>query len=664
MSIRPLLAVGLVLVISHWAIAQSTPAAEKAPPKDAIAAALAAPVVTPATVLEEVRRFAEARIPRMRAVQSAEEWDKIARKLRLDAIYKVILRGEAARWAKADCKVEYLDTVPRTAHADKSPGYTIRKLRFEALPGLWIPALLYVPDKLEGQVPVSLAVNGHVAEGKSVPYKQIRCINQAKRGMIVLNVEWLGMGQLKNENYTHYRANQLDLCGASAVAPFYLSMKRSLDILLAQPHADPQRVAVSGLSGGGWQTIFISGLDERVTLANPVAGYSSFLTRAREPSDLGDTEQTPCDMATVLDYIHLTAMRAPKPTLLTFNSKDDCCFRSDHALQPLITGVRPIFALYGKTDNLRYHVNDEPGTHNFEQENREAFYKMLGDHFFVGQPFDWHEIPCKNEVKTAEQLTVPLPEDNENFNSLARKLMAGLPSKTGSILESRRKSQNRRLNKLREVVHFRQYDRVRAEPQRSETKDGLQIASWDLKVLDDGWTVPVTQIEGRSYAGVSILIADAGRKSTTEQARRLVAENQRVIAIDPFYFGEAAVPDHHNLYALLIGAVGERPLGIQAGQVAAVARWVTEMHYGKKDGPVRIVAIGPRTSTIALVAAALEPNAIGSVELHDPLPSLKQIIEKNYTVDTMPELFCHGLLQHFDVKDIAALIAPRPVRGL
>ena len=29
------------------------------------------------------------------------------------------------------------------------------------MPGLWVPALLYEPEKLTGKVPVSLAVNGH-----------------------------------------------------------------------------------------------------------------------------------------------------------------------------------------------------------------------------------------------------------------------------------------------------------------------------------------------------------------------------------------------------------------------------------------------------------------------------------------------------------------------
>jgi cephalosporin-C deacetylase-like acetyl esterase len=68
----------------------------------------------------------------------------------------------------------------------------------------------------------------------------------------------------------------LELCGASGLAPFYLALVRALDVGLALEHADPKRVAVSGLSGGGWQTILVSSLDPRVTLANPVAGYGSF----------------------------------------------------------------------------------------------------------------------------------------------------------------------------------------------------------------------------------------------------------------------------------------------------------------------------------------------------------------------------------------------------
>jgi len=52
-----------------------------------------------------------------------------------------------------------------------------------------VPALLYEPTNLSGRVPVVLNVNGHDGSGKVAAYKQARCINQAKRGMLALNDE-------------------------------------------------------------------------------------------------------------------------------------------------------------------------------------------------------------------------------------------------------------------------------------------------------------------------------------------------------------------------------------------------------------------------------------------------------------------------------------------
>ena len=207
-----------------------------------------------------------------------------------------VFRGKAAEWRKTHGRVEWLDTIAG------GPGYRIKKLRFEAIPGLFIPALLYEPEKLSGKVPVVMNVHGHhMVEGMSVPSKQTRCINQAKRGMLVLSPEWIGTGQLFTSGFAHLRMNQLDLCGTSGLAVFYLAMERGLDVLLSLEHADPTRVAVTGLSGGGWQTIMISSLDPRVTLANPVAGYSSFRSRVEHVRDLGDSEQAPCDLATLVD---------------------------------------------------------------------------------------------------------------------------------------------------------------------------------------------------------------------------------------------------------------------------------------------------------------------------------------------------------------------------
>lgn len=606
--------------------------------------------------LLEVQRYVESRVPKVAACESASQWQAEADRLRQAILERVVFRGAAAAWRDAPAKVEWLDSIAG------GPGYRIKKLRYEALPGMWIPALLYEPDQLAGRVPAVLNVNGHTSLGKQYPPKQLRCINQAKRGMLALNIEWLGMGQLTSSGYSHARMNQLDLCGASGLAPFYLCMRRGLDVLLSLENADPDRVAVTGLSGGGWQTIVLSALDTRVALTNPVAGYSSLLTRTRHFKDLGDSEQTPNDLATVADYTHLTAMMAPRATLLTYNSKDECCFESGYALQPLLDAAQPVFRLFGKEASLRSHVNDDPGTHNFEVDNRQALYRMLGDFFFADKAdFDACEIPSEAELKTAEQLQVELPSPNEDFHTLALTLSRQLPRVAPWPSDSvgQERWQNERRQQLREVVRGKEYPVIATEAGR-ETRGGVEAIYWRLLMGSD-WTLPVVELAGPQADKTALLVADSGRGSAADIAERLLREGYRVIAIDPFYVGEARCRQSDWLFALLVATVGDRSLGLQASQLAAAARWAAQRHA---DAPLTLVASGPRSSVFSLVAAALESRAITAVTLRQPLGSLKEVLERDWPVTEAPELFCFGLLECCDVRQLAALVAPRPLRLL
>ncbi len=99
-------------------------------------------------------------------------------------------------------------------------------------------------------------------------------------------------------------------------------------------------------------------------------------------------------------------------------------------------------------------------------------------------------------------------------------------------------------------------------------------------------------------------------------------------------------------------------MGVDASQVAAVARWLAK---DRGFGPVKIVSVGPRASLIALTAAALEEKAISGVDCHDPMRSLKEALARNLTIEDTPELFTFGLLERFDIPQISALISPRPV---
>ncbi len=647
------LLIGLSLLLSTVALADD---AEK------LAAVLSTMVLPAGEPLREVRAFIEPRITEMPQFTTRALWEGAAAQWRRDMLEQVVFRGTAAAWRNARAGVVWLDTI------DGGPGYRIRKFRYEALPGMWIPGLLYVPDKLEGRVPLAMHVNGHAPEGKAVNYKQLRSINLAKRGVLVLNLEWFGMGQLRTSGFSHYRMNQLDLCGASGLAPFYLAMERALDLGLALEHADPKRVAVSGLSGGGWQTIVISGLDPRVTLANPVAGYGSYRTNILF-DDLGDSEQVPTDMAVVADYTHLTAMRAPRPTLLTYNAGDDCCFKAGHTLEPLLQAARPAFALYGAEKHLRSHVNHVPGTHNFEQENREQYYAFLGDYFYPGDAsFVRAEIPSEGELKTAEELTVPLPSDNVDFHRMAQTLLPNLPRSpelpTDKIAaEAWQQQQREQLIGLLKVPNYtaKAVEDNAGTAGKLEAGDGLAARQLTFRIGAD-WTVPAVELarQAATDAPLTLLVGDAGRAALASEVARLLAAGQRVIAIDPMLWGESKIKaqDPDYLFPLFLAAVGERPLGIQAAQLAAVARWAKQE---RGHVPVHVVAVGPRSSMAALVAAAVKPNAISGLELLGSLSSLKQLIDDDKTVETLPELFAFGLLRDFDVVQLAALAAPRPL---
>jgi len=621
-------------------------------PADSIKDHLTRPILVPDVPLTETQAACTAKVPAMPAVKSLAEWETHAKSIREATLTNVVYRGRAAQWRDAQLGVEYLETIAG------GPGYKIQKLRYEALPGLWIPAVLYLPEKLEGKVPVALNVNGHDPNGKAADYKQMRCINQAKRGIIALNPEWYGMGQFAKPEFRHYVMNQLDLCGTSGLAPFYLSMKRGLDILLSHPNADSSRVAVAGLSGGGWQTIFISSLDTRVTLSNPVAGYSSLLSRIGEKSDLGDSEQQPCDMATVADYTHLTALLAPRPSLLTYNAKDNCCFVAAGALPPLLTAAEPIFKLYGKPAALRTHVNETPGDHNFGQENREAHYRMLGDHFFAGQAFDAHEIPAGDEVKSKDELFVPLPEKNSSLHQLALDEMRNLPLE--ATLPTERETvgpwQKAKREELRQILRYQPYA-AEATMVKQETVAGIAITSWKLR-LGSKWTVPAVEFSREDSDGTTIVIADAGRKSLAQEVETLLNLKQRVLAVDPFYFGESSLGSRDFLYGIMVSTVGDRPLGIQTAQIVGIADWQRTLHG---DQLVSVQSQGPRTSLIALCAAAIRPESIAAANLTDSYGSLREIIEQNKGVNEAPELFCFGLLERFDIRQLTALCVPRRI---
>ncbi len=137
---------------------------------ESLLAELERPLLSPATTQVELRVFLEARTPPLPAPATAREWQRAAGSLRRRFLAEIVYRGVPRAWIEGEPRVEWGETRP-------GESYRIRKLRYQALPGLAVPALLYEPGG-EGPAPAVLNVNGHVgAPGKAREDEQLRCIN-------------------------------------------------------------------------------------------------------------------------------------------------------------------------------------------------------------------------------------------------------------------------------------------------------------------------------------------------------------------------------------------------------------------------------------------------------------------------------------------------------
>ncbi|HMD86563.1 MAG TPA: acetylxylan esterase [Terriglobia bacterium] len=618
---------------------------------------LGAENLPPAVSAFQVRQYILGRIASPPNPQSSEAWTAEAKRIREHVLRDVVFHGWPSDWVNSPPKFEEVAVI------ETGNGYKLRKLRYEIVPGFYSAAILYEPDHLEGKVPAILNVNGHVGpEGKAVEYKQKRCINYAKRGIMALNLEWFSFGELGQPENSHWNGAHLDLVGFNELGLFYLEMLRGLDYLYDHPNVDRNRLAVTGLSGGGWQTIILSSLDERVRMAMPVAGFSSFRTRVevKEHGDLGDVEQAGTDMLDGQDYTHLIAMMAPRPTQLAYNAEDDCCFRAGLVKPLIFDAIVPIYKLYGREDALGWHENRDPGTHNYQQDNREQSY-----HFFTkvfGLPVADQEIPVGPELKTYDELVVGLPKNNLTILGLARKLASDhqrppVPSATGeraAWAKSERKE-------LAEVVRYKPVKVDDAQAIAITKHLGVETKSF-LFPMSNGLTINGVWLRAigiGDHAPVTVILNDAGKKAAGREVSDRINRGEQVLALDLLFTGDAWGKDPGaDDYTEVLHGTGDRPIGLQAAQLIAASRWALQRSGARN---LRLEVTGMRTQVAGLIAAALEPNLFAKVVVHEGISSLGYLLEKPVAFDEAPELFCLDLYKKFDVDRLDVIAAPAEV---
>ena len=638
----PHLLVPLVVLAANVSFAQSEP--------DLIDPILSEEILPPSVAVFQMKQYILHRVPPLREPQGAAQWTATANEVRRHLLDAVVFHGWPKEWVESPPRFEDLGLI------ESGKGYRLRKLRYEIVPGFYSAAILYEPEKLEGNMPAVLNVNGHVgAPGKSVEYKQKRCINFAQHGIVALNLEWFNFGELAQPGNEHWFGAHLDLVGANSLGLFYLEMRRGLDYLSSLPHVDRARLGVTGLSGGGWQTLVLSALDERVKVAVPVAGFASLSTKieARKYGDLGDLEQNATDFLQNQDFTHLTALRAPRPTLLIYNAEDDCCFRGPMAKPLIFDAVRPFFKLYGQQDAFEWHENRDPGSHNYQLDNRLAAYRFFSERF--GLPVITREIPAGAELKSYDELVVGLPKDNLSILGLARKMAADIQREpTPSEAAARESWATSQRGALRTIVRYNPSGVGHVWTLANTKSKGVETQSY-LFVMGNGLSangVWLKGIESPENAPLTVVLNDKGKKAAGADASNRVNRDEQVLALDLLFTGDAWKGTEPDSYAQVLGATGDRALGQQAAQLVEIARWMKERAGVSR---ARLEVTGIRNQVAALIAVALEPELFSEVVVHEGMPTLQYLLEAPVTFQEAPELFCLDLYKRFDLDRLAAM---------
>jgi len=276
-------------------------------------------------------------------------------------------------------------------------GYRIEKVVFESLPGLHVTALLYVPDAPTGRRPAVLVACGHAPLGKSHPAYQELSARLAKRGYMVLCFDPVGQGERSQfwdaaRGRSRYNlvcgehavlGNLCTLAGTSLVRFMVWDGVRALDYLQSRPEVDGQRLAVTGTSGGGFQTTWISALDERVRVALPscfpTALPMRMANRIFEDPDSDPEQDPPGLVSRGIDHAGLLLLAYPRPLHVAAAVKD---FFPIEGTRRTLREVRAFYERFGHGGAIA--LTEGYHGHQYSLENQAAAFAFL-DRFF-GQP--------------------------------------------------------------------------------------------------------------------------------------------------------------------------------------------------------------------------------------------------------------------------------------
>ena len=295
--------------------------------------------------------------------------------------------------------------------------FTVENLHFQSLPGLYVTANLYLPAGRPRPVPAILYACGHAPErldGVSLGNKtHYRHHGEwfARHGYACLVFDTLQLGEIEGVHHGTYDRDRWWWVsrGYTPAGVEAWNGIRAIDYLQSRPEVDPDRIGMTGRSGGGVGTWWTAALDERVKVAVPVAGITDLRNQVVDGCVRGH-----CDCMFMVntrrwDYPQIAALIAPRP-LLVGNTDADWIFPLDGVVRTF-ERARRIYALYGAEQDIGLAI--APGPHRDGQELQLAALRW----------FDKHLRKEERPIESSAQATVPrerlrvlteLPADERN----------------------------------------------------------------------------------------------------------------------------------------------------------------------------------------------------------------------------------------------------------
>lgn len=534
-------------------------------------------------------------------------------------------------------------------------GYRVENVHFQSKPGLYVTGNLYLPAKVEGKLPAVLYVCGHSGKGRDGNKTAFQHHGQwfATHGYACLIIDTLQLGEIAGIHHGTYREKRWwwHSTGYTPAGVECWNGTRAIDYLISRPEVDADKLAVTGISGGGAATFWIAAADERVKVCVPVSGISDL-----ESYVVNKVCNGHCDCMFLYntyrwEWSTIAALIAPRAMLFE-NSGYDPIFPMP-ANERIRDRLADLYRWYEKKPGDLFDVGITPGGHNDNVELRLMAYRWINKHLkddngeVSEQPLP--KIDGKDLRVFPEDSDLPVDRINgkidETFVTLAT------PASPKSRAEYSKWSESLR-EQLLERVFNEWPDQVAAAQVREEDmKSGLMMLQTEDEIIVMAKrTKAETEVkrspEHPERIWLIVLNPDEIEGQMPDWTDKVIPHGQAVVIVSPRGSSEttkwttANPPNFVERAHALLGRT------VDVGRVwdiQSVARMLHEV-----DGNELTIGVAGRGQAGVLAAyAALNETSIAEVIAVDPPASHRE----------GPILL--NVLKVLDIPEALGLLAPR-----